>query len=211
MAIFAARSFDKEMVGEQHDLKDSYAEAQLALAEIDAAQKDLDQLKNYWKEMQNIDIQLEHLFKTIATSFKKIQTSALTAKQANGYRSRMNQLIQQVMQIEQKAASLENFQKEDNQKMKTLERDLIRQVRKLRRVINHVPKYVKRTNNRCKKIGDLAAEAGYWVSGAFRTTISSLRKRGILGNNRPGYYIQPEYLYLLHEIESQATPPFLYN
>ena len=47
----------------------------------------------------------------------------------------------------------------------------------------------------------LAEEAGYWVSGYFTATIQSLRKRGILGNNRPGYYIQPEYLHLLQEIE----------
>jgi len=43
----------------------------------------------------------------------------------------------------------------------------------------------------------LAFKAGYEVSGYFRRTVSSLSKRGILGNKRPGYYVQPQYLKII--------------
>ncbi len=46
----------------------------------------------------------------------------------------------------------------------------------------------------------LAIKAGYEVSGCFRRTLSSLRKRGILANKRPGYYLKPEYHYLLQDL-----------
>jgi hypothetical protein len=45
----------------------------------------------------------------------------------------------------------------------------------------------------------LAAKAGYEVSGYFRRTVSSLSKRGILGNKRPGYYVQPQYLKIINQ------------
>ncbi len=48
-------------------------------------------------------------------------------------------------------------------------------------------------------VEQLAPIAGYEVSGYFRNTLSSLCKRGILGNNRPGYYVKSEYLQLLQE------------
>ena len=44
-------------------------------------------------------------------------------------------------------------------------------------------------------VEELAVKAGY-----FRRTLTSLRKRGILANNRPGYYMNPEYHYLLQEL-----------
>jgi hypothetical protein len=46
----------------------------------------------------------------------------------------------------------------------------------------------------------LAIKAGYEVSGYFRCTLTSLRKRGILANKQPGYYLKPEFHYLLHEL-----------
>ena len=46
----------------------------------------------------------------------------------------------------------------------------------------------------------LAVKSGYEVSGYFRGILTSLRKRGILGNKRPGYYLKPEYHYLLQEL-----------
>jgi hypothetical protein len=49
-------------------------------------------------------------------------------------------------------------------------------------------------------VKELAIKAGYEVSGYFRRTLSSLCKRGILGNKRPGYYLKPEYHYLLQEL-----------
>ena len=45
----------------------------------------------------------------------------------------------------------------------------------------------------------LAAKAGYEVCGSFRRAISILSKRGILGNKRPGYFVQPQYLSVLKE------------
>jgi hypothetical protein len=47
-----------------------------------------------------------------------------------------------------------------------------------------------------------AAKAGYEVSGHFRRTVTSLSKRGILGNKRPGYYVQPQYLQLISELSA---------
>ena len=49
-------------------------------------------------------------------------------------------------------------------------------------------------------VEELAIKSGYEVSGYFRRTLTSLRKRGILANNRPGYYMNPEYHYLLQEL-----------
>ena len=43
------------------------------------------------------------------------------------------------------------------------------------------------------KLEELAPRAGYEVGGYLRTTLSSLVKRGILGNRKPGYFVQPEY------------------
>ena len=39
----------------------------------------------------------------------------------------------------------------------------------------------------------LAPKAGYEVNGHFKKAVSSLSKRGILGNKRPGYFVQPQY------------------
>ena len=43
------------------------------------------------------------------------------------------------------------------------------------------------------RLEELAPKAGYEVSGHLRRTISSLTKRGILGNKKPGYFVQLEY------------------
>jgi len=49
-------------------------------------------------------------------------------------------------------------------------------------------------------VEEIAVKTGYEVSGYFRRTLSSLRKRGILANKRPAYYLKPEYHYLLHNL-----------
>ena len=49
-------------------------------------------------------------------------------------------------------------------------------------------------------IEDLAVKAGYELSGHFRRQVASLRKRGILGNKRPGYYVTPEYRWVLETL-----------
>ena len=43
----------------------------------------------------------------------------------------------------------------------------------------------------------LAPKAGYEVNGHFKKAVSSLSKHGILGNKRPGYFVQPEYQRIL--------------
>ncbi|MHC4539295.1 MAG: hypothetical protein ACYTEK_08440 [Planctomycetota bacterium] len=43
------------------------------------------------------------------------------------------------------------------------------------------------------KLKELAPWAGYEVSGHLRRTVSSLAKWGILGNKKPGCFVQPEY------------------
>ena len=48
-------------------------------------------------------------------------------------------------------------------------------------------------------VEELAIKAGYEVSGYFRNILSSLCKRGILANKRPGYYLKPEFHYLLQD------------
>lgn len=48
----------------------------------------------------------------------------------------------------------------------------------------------------------LAAKTGYEVSGHFRRTVSSLSKRWILGNKRPGYFVQPQYLQFVSELST---------
>ena len=43
----------------------------------------------------------------------------------------------------------------------------------------------------------LAKKAGRPYSFKFRSSLSGLRKRGILGNKKPGYFLEPEYEFLL--------------
>jgi len=41
------------------------------------------------------------------------------------------------------------------------------------------------------KTDELAIKAGYELSDHFRKTVASLRKRGVIGNNRPGINLPP--------------------
>lgn len=59
---------------------------------------------------------------------------------------------------------------------------------------------VKALGNETLTVEELAVKAGYEVSGYFRRTLSSLRKRGILANKQPGYYLKPEHDYLLQDL-----------
>jgi len=43
----------------------------------------------------------------------------------------------------------------------------------------------------------LARETGRPYNFKFRSSLSGLRKRGILGNKKPGYFLEPEYEFLL--------------
>jgi len=43
----------------------------------------------------------------------------------------------------------------------------------------------------------LCNKAGYPYNSNFKSTLSSLRKRGILGNKSPGYFLEPQYRFLL--------------
>ena len=58
---------------------------------------------------------------------------------------------------------------------------------------------IKALGNETLTVEELAVKSGYEVSGYFRSILTSLRKRGILGNKRPGYYLKPEFHYLLHD------------
>ena len=48
----------------------------------------------------------------------------------------------------------------------------------------------------------LAPEAGYEVGGHFKRAVSSLSKRGILGNKRPGYCVQPQYQWVVNDLST---------
>jgi hypothetical protein len=43
----------------------------------------------------------------------------------------------------------------------------------------------------------LAERAGYAYNFKFKSSLAGLRKRGILGNKSPGYFLEPEYEFLL--------------
>jgi len=45
----------------------------------------------------------------------------------------------------------------------------------------------------------LAKEAGYPYNFKFKSNLSGLRKRGILGNKSPGYFLESEYEFLLNK------------
>ena len=53
----------------------------------------------------------------------------------------------------------------------------------------------------------LAKEAGRPYNFKFRSSLAGLRKRGILGNKKPGYFLEPEYEYLLKKLnwKSEST------
>jgi len=44
---------------------------------------------------------------------------------------------------------------------------------------------------------ELAKKAGYPFNSNFKSTLSSLRKRGILGNKSPGYFVETKYQFLI--------------
>ncbi len=46
---------------------------------------------------------------------------------------------------------------------------------------------------------DLSAKAGYPYNSNFKSTLSSLRKRKIIGNKAPGYFIESRYHFLLNK------------
>ena len=48
----------------------------------------------------------------------------------------------------------------------------------------------------------LAPKAGYEVNGHFKKAVSSLSKRGILSNKRPGYFVQPQYQRIVSELST---------
>lgn len=43
----------------------------------------------------------------------------------------------------------------------------------------------------------IAKKAGYPYNSNFKSTLSGLRKRRIIGNKAPGYFVEPEYHFLL--------------
>ena len=45
----------------------------------------------------------------------------------------------------------------------------------------------------------IAPKAGDEVNGHFKKAISSLSKQGILGNKRPGYFVQKQYLQIVDQ------------
>lgn len=49
-------------------------------------------------------------------------------------------------------------------------------------------------------VEELTIKSGYEVSDYFRRILTSLRKHGILDNKRPGYYLKPEFHYLLKDL-----------
>jgi len=46
----------------------------------------------------------------------------------------------------------------------------------------------------------LAPRAGYEVNGHFKKAVSLVSKRGILGNKRPGYFVQRPYQGVVNEL-----------
>lgn len=47
--------------------------------------------------------------------------------------------------------------------------------------------------------GELAKKAGYPYNSNFKSTLAGLRKRGILGNKSPGYFLEAEYHFILNK------------
>jgi len=46
----------------------------------------------------------------------------------------------------------------------------------------------------------LAPKAGYEVGGYLKQAVASLSKRGIIGNKRPGYFVQEQYLQIIEDL-----------
>jgi hypothetical protein len=46
------------------------------------------------------------------------------------------------------------------------------------------------------------AQADSEVNGHFKKAVSSLSKRGVLGNKRPGYFVQPWYQHIFAELSA---------
>jgi len=58
---------------------------------------------------------------------------------------------------------------------------------------------VEALGNETLTVEELAIKSGYEVSGYFRNILTSLYKRSILANKRPGYYLKPEFHYFLQD------------
>jgi hypothetical protein len=67
-------------------------------------------------------------------------------------------------------------------------------------VLNETEKIIiEALGNDTLTVEELAIKSGYEVSGYFRNILTSLCKRGILANKRPGYYLKSEFHYLLKD------------
>lgn len=56
---------------------------------------------------------------------------------------------------------------------------------------------IEALSNATLGLKELAPKAGYEVSGYLRRTVASLVKRWILGDKKPGYFVQLEYLWMI--------------
>ena len=64
--------------------------------------------------------------------------------------------------------------------------------------LNDTERYIVEALGTKTLIGEeLAKKAGYPYNSNFKSTLSSLRKRDILGNKSPGYFIEPKYHFLI--------------
>ena len=64
---------------------------------------------------------------------------------------------------------------------------------------------IKALGNETLKLEHLAAKAGYRVSGHLQRIVSSLSRRGILGNKKPGYFVQPQYQRIIDKPFTQSV------
>tara|TARA_Y100000310_G_scaffold291547_1_gene319581 strand:+ start:619 stop:1182 length:564 start_codon:yes stop_codon:yes gene_type:complete len=144
-------------------LAKSASEMVLGKEKLKAISEEAKNIREYFEEITEIDAQLQFLFKTVASSLKKIQSTALTNKQSIGYEIRMKQILNQIHALEEKAESLAQREEREYGKMRALERQAQKDLRTVLRIIRNVPRYAKGTIKSCKKLETSALEVLYEI------------------------------------------------
>ncbi len=140
-------------------LKDHEAVNTVVFKEMEDLRTELASMQNYVKEIMAIDRELELLFKTIATCLKKTKgTTALTGRQAVGYRVRMEQAMKQIFTLEDRAKNLLKTDFNDAKMMRAVVDQLGKTQKNLRTASRSLTTFSKRVQKQTKQLGDWAVE-----------------------------------------------------
>ncbi|MBU1111321.1 MAG: hypothetical protein ABIG93_04310 [archaeon] len=146
-------------------LKIEAAETEVTAKMLDTAYEDVAALKSQMNQIIQIDKQLDFLFKSVQTSFRKVETQALTGRQAAGYGNVMAAAVGACNDIRSRAQAVESHLHDDLKNAKAIARKLELTARKVRAQVRRIEKLDQDTQKRTDQIQAIANEVTYKVMG----------------------------------------------